>query len=262
MVMTLKVQEASVKTASVEIKSLTVAGKQVTLAVFRQLKVEELIIEDCDLAGIPWGIVNYHWKDCAGGYEHFHVVWQKGDELRQAPIVFNLPPWIIEALNARVWTLPGLWLRWVVLFQPDRVEINKYFSDKKLKLKPDGKKYPDDWTAESPRSTEEEKAWLTLLTGSHNEYVRFDTIGSDGKAGEWRDLAFTEAEKAVARVKLELVIEGIAGKLGIHAPVDEEFGALCVGEYNAAVDRIKALRARYAVQVEALKKLDQLFIAV
>ena len=36
--MIIDVQQAEIKTASVEIKSLTVSGKQLTLAVFRQLQ--------------------------------------------------------------------------------------------------------------------------------------------------------------------------------------------------------------------------------
>jgi hypothetical protein len=54
--------EATVKTAAVEVKSLTISGKQVTLAVFRQLQKEDLINERSDdLLGIPWGTVNYFW---------------------------------------------------------------------------------------------------------------------------------------------------------------------------------------------------------
>jgi hypothetical protein len=85
--------EATVKTAVVEIKSLQISGKQVTLAVFRQLQSGVLIDwKTQTLRGVPWGRVNYHalcldthyheeqdvrWRD------HLHVVWQEGDELRQ-----------------------------------------------------------------------------------------------------------------------------------------------------------------------------------
>lgn len=73
--------EALIKTASVEIKAITISGKQMTLAVFRQLE-QEPIVEPATglLVGIPWGRVNYCGKDCRG--EHMHVLWQKDNELR------------------------------------------------------------------------------------------------------------------------------------------------------------------------------------
>src|SRR5262245_11222553 len=76
--------EATVKTAAVEVKSLTISGKQVTLAVFRQLLNEDLIDERTgDLSGVPECTVNYFWGDCHEG-AHLHVVWQKGTELRRS----------------------------------------------------------------------------------------------------------------------------------------------------------------------------------
>ncbi|MEU5958743.1 hypothetical protein [Streptomyces sp. NPDC047525] len=82
----LTAQNATITTASVEVKTLTIKGKQVTLAVFRQLKEEPLIAEDGTLLGGPWGIVNYHPDKCADAPEHLHVVWQKGDELRRSAV--------------------------------------------------------------------------------------------------------------------------------------------------------------------------------
>jgi hypothetical protein len=81
----LTVRHAEIKTAAVEIKSLTITGKQVTLAVFRQLLEEQLIDEDTgNLFGVPWGTVNYcPNKDC-GNKSHWHTVWQKGTELRRS----------------------------------------------------------------------------------------------------------------------------------------------------------------------------------
>lgn len=84
---------AELRTAAVEIKTLTVSGKQVTLAVFRQLVEEPAITPDGYFAGVPWGTVNYcpGKQNCAGagarfdkGYPHrYHLVWQKGVELRR-----------------------------------------------------------------------------------------------------------------------------------------------------------------------------------
>ncbi|MCA2229618.1 hypothetical protein [Nonomuraea aurantiaca] len=78
---------AQITTAAVEIKTLTVNGKQVTLAVFRQLYEEPLYDRfTWQPAGMPWCRVNYHPDKCADGREHEHVVWQQDDQLRRARI--------------------------------------------------------------------------------------------------------------------------------------------------------------------------------
>lgn len=94
----LTAQTATITTATVEVKTLTISGKQVTLAVFRQLIEEPLIGEDGTLKGTPWGVINHcpekkYWdtdayklQDCATGPTHLHVVWQKGDELRRSRV--------------------------------------------------------------------------------------------------------------------------------------------------------------------------------
>ena len=79
----INVVEAKITTATVEIQTLTINGKQMTLAVFRQLQQEDIFDEEKGrLKGVPWGIVNYFWGDCQPN--HLHVVWQKGNELRRA----------------------------------------------------------------------------------------------------------------------------------------------------------------------------------
>jgi hypothetical protein len=85
------VTEAVVKTVQVEIKALTLNGKQMTLSVFRQLEHDPLIniiYEDTNyylqLLGKPWGKVNYH-AHCLL-YEHLHVIWQKNNELKQSTV--------------------------------------------------------------------------------------------------------------------------------------------------------------------------------
>ena len=89
----IKVQEATVRTAAVEIKALTVNGKQVTMGLFRQLKNEPLVdIETGLLRGVPWGTVNYFFGSCSA--DHSHIVWQSGDELRR---------------SCELWTHPAVW---------------------------------------------------------------------------------------------------------------------------------------------------------
>ncbi|MCZ4516849.1 hypothetical protein O3Q52_53880, partial [Streptomyces sp. ActVer] len=69
-----------------EVKTLTISGKQVTLAVFRQLREEPLIAKDGTIGGTLWGTVNYHPDKCADDREHLHVVWQQGNELRRSSV--------------------------------------------------------------------------------------------------------------------------------------------------------------------------------
>jgi hypothetical protein len=87
--MKIKVEEALVKTATVEIKTLSIAGRQVTLAVFRQLQEESVVdYELLRLNGPVWGRINYHPdKWCSdGGGDHIHLVWQSGTELRRSHV--------------------------------------------------------------------------------------------------------------------------------------------------------------------------------
>ena len=89
----LTVQNAQVSTASVEIKTLTLSGKQVTLAVFRQLIEAPLIKEGGRLNGVAWGTVNYHPDRCGDDTTaHWHVVWQLGDELRRSWVTMTYEP--------------------------------------------------------------------------------------------------------------------------------------------------------------------------
>jgi len=112
--MKINVHDASLKTATVEVKSLTISGKQVTMGVFRQLEQERLIDSETGaFNGLPWGRVNYFWPTCDGaekdGYvsfvdgcfgdntarhgNHLHIVWQHGQELRRACVY---PPWTFK----------------------------------------------------------------------------------------------------------------------------------------------------------------------
>jgi hypothetical protein len=86
----INVEKAQIKTTAVEIKTLTVSGKQVTLSVFRQIPEEELVDwETMSLKGVPWGNINYFWKD-NGNEDFFHLLWQKGKELRRFILRKNL----------------------------------------------------------------------------------------------------------------------------------------------------------------------------
>lgn len=82
---TLPIDEITVQERQVTVKVLTIGTKQITQALFKQLLNESIIDPSTgDLLGIPWGRVNYH-VGCEGIHgTHFHVVWQKDQELRRA----------------------------------------------------------------------------------------------------------------------------------------------------------------------------------
>ncbi|PZG72589.1 hypothetical protein C1I97_37945 [Streptomyces sp. NTH33] len=123
----LTTHNATITTAAVEVKTLTIRGKQVSLSVFRQLREEPLIADDGTLNGVPWGTVNYHPDKCTDLAEHWHIVWQHGQELRRARVFakpdFDREPyehgtfWAEEAdLFVEVWAHE--WLHGRVSNQP------------------------------------------------------------------------------------------------------------------------------------------------
>lgn len=95
------VKTASVQTLTVTVRALMIDNKQVTLAVFRQLPVNDFLkvaagkevfsawgsglgVLDGELVedGALWGRVNYHWKGCVFAHAntdeyapHIHIVW-------------------------------------------------------------------------------------------------------------------------------------------------------------------------------------------
>jgi hypothetical protein len=98
----LTVHNAEIHTATVKIQTLTVSGKQVTLAVFRQLQQSDLLtLNDGTFQGLPWGMVNYCPGDCTFRLSpikeaHEHFIWQEGFELRRCAIPTH------EALNNKL----------------------------------------------------------------------------------------------------------------------------------------------------------------
>lgn len=94
-----EVTDATIATTSIEIKTVVIGKKQMTLSVFRQLPVEPLFdFNDPKLhyRGLLWGHVNYHWNNCAPNglrdpHSHLHVVWQLGPRLVQTPIYKPCP---------------------------------------------------------------------------------------------------------------------------------------------------------------------------
>lgn len=80
----INIENAQIKTASVEIKTITINGKQLTLSVFRQILHEDIFdAETITLKGTPWGLVNYFWKEEYCDHK-IHLIWQSGRELRRS----------------------------------------------------------------------------------------------------------------------------------------------------------------------------------
>lgn len=69
-----KIERVELTTASIEIKTLAIDGKQLTLSVFRQIPKAFLLQEDLSFSGTPLGWVNYFF----GEYKNFrglHILW-------------------------------------------------------------------------------------------------------------------------------------------------------------------------------------------
>ncbi len=80
------ITDASIKQVSIEVKVIKIDNKHMTLAVFRQLPEKPILdVLTGELTGTPWGRVNY-CPDCKNTFPHFHVVWQKGNELCRTTI--------------------------------------------------------------------------------------------------------------------------------------------------------------------------------
>jgi hypothetical protein len=101
---TLTVHNAEVHTATVEVKSLTISGKQVTLAVFRQLLEEHPLDQSGNWKGTPWGFVNY----LNDRRDAVNVVWQKDTELRRGLVVAppsRTPTLLLDDDRAHEWLM-------------------------------------------------------------------------------------------------------------------------------------------------------------
>ena len=88
----LTAHEAIIQTASIDIQTLRVGKKQVTMGLFRQLPLMSITTYPGTLfQGNPWGYVNYWWDgDGRQSSEYtdkpitataLHIVWQRGERL-------------------------------------------------------------------------------------------------------------------------------------------------------------------------------------
>jgi len=83
-------RNVQVRTATVEVKHITISDRKLTQTVFRQVQEEDIIdFENAIYKGIPWGHVNYFWGSWKGSRATEttkHILWQKADELRRCVI--------------------------------------------------------------------------------------------------------------------------------------------------------------------------------
>lgn len=105
----LTVQNATVTTATIEVKTLTIGARQVTQGIFKQLIEEPLTAEDGTLNGVPWGHVTWHPDKCGDDSDHWHVVWQSGQNLRRSQIDktprFDRLPMNFECADYEAWEM-------------------------------------------------------------------------------------------------------------------------------------------------------------
>lgn len=84
--MSVETKNAEITSASVEINTLRVSGRQLTLRTFRQLPAKSPIDpQSHEMRGTVWGWVNYFWK---GAKSDMHAVWQSDGKLYRYPLSY------------------------------------------------------------------------------------------------------------------------------------------------------------------------------
>lgn len=74
------ISQVKISTLSMEIKTISLNKKQMTLSFFRQIPREKLIdFDSAKLNGVPWGRINYFWQDHSAG--DIHVIWQNNNQI-------------------------------------------------------------------------------------------------------------------------------------------------------------------------------------
>ncbi len=241
----LTVQNAEITTARVEIKTLTVSGKQVTLAVFRQLRDTQVVRDDGTLAGQPWGVVNYHPDRCDKNPAHLHVVWQRGTDLLRSAV--EVRPTFDK-------------------FCPD--EADSFLDSVVLQLASTG---ATRFFQGEPPIDQWGYAHDGVLIGEEQHLVVRAELSEKGTEtaralGQFRRVAATQRDardpaSAAERLEqakqhLDQAVRMLRQELGEHST--EEFFT----SYRTAVDEENARRRRHRDIRASLAALPQLFIAV
>jgi hypothetical protein len=250
---------ATIHTATISIKVMRIDRKQVTLATFRQLDEESIFLADGTLRGVPWGRVSYTWQGCKP-HTDFFVVWQDGDHLKRSPVPTTGADW-----DAWVW---------------DRNAVKEFWAE------------PDDgnhWL-HIVQWCEEKVTDLQSRVSANSSAKLFNTYGNV-IYGRWRMGNGTLTPSTFwghAHPLLTQILERAGcGQIEVSHHDNNCCALTCqsadlpaliaylerttaeyrdkhraaqeaLGDWN---ERYEAVGARFWTQVEAMRKLDQLFIA-
>lgn len=257
----LTVHNAEIRTATVEVNTLTLAGKQVTLSVFRQLRERKLINDDGTLNGKPWGTVNYHPDKCGDADQHLHVVWQSGTSLfrDRVGLAVSHPKWV-EAKAATAWvdakvredvttTLTG--------WEPLAEDFTKAFLGITVGMSMSAEAKQATWTRrhvdDMRRVVAEHGPSYQVFPVAARERPTRTSSGLEAARAAARNWQVTAGEELLAS-------EGLFEKAlaGLPATPLTEAESWLVAEVRQEVDR----RRRHRDVRTALVDLPQLFIAV
>jgi hypothetical protein len=258
----LTVHNATINTAAVEVKTLTISGKQVTLAVFRQLREEQLIAKDGTLNGQPWGYVNYHPDKCDEP-GHRHYVWQRGDELLRCRV--DSKPEFAQTvrLNEATHYLTSLVDEWLhdrdeCPIEDDQVHVLRargtsvrvYDMGLPAEFVVYAKVYSE--LSEVVRARQNVDAAADMLHETLKSGMSFGQPATDERIQRIRvRLQEAEATYSQAWAAFQVFVDQLPGSLGeLRAALD------------MAVDAETARRARHRSVRTELAALPQLFIAV
>lgn len=261
--------EATVRTATVEVKTLTINGKQVTLAVFRQLIDAEVIDTRGMLPrvnGQTWGSVNYHPDKCAEDSEHLHVVWQQGDHLRRAYLSLTKRTSTILSRQDSAQALFVLACALRVLEGDElAVESSGYGMREQNRIVVGGDpKAPGTWWVRNVGSFEKdtfnrlvEARDCAAGRATSDRYTQYFGIGSGGRSLSGPEGAQVWIDEHMARLRQEIQRQEWRDTVAT-----EQSSRAVMTLYRSATAENDAFEAEYGRLIDEMKSLDQLFIAV
>lgn len=277
------VHDATIKTATVAVKALTISGKQVTLAVFEQLERETLLDpETGELRGLPWGRVNYYRKPCEP--DHLHVVWQRGEDLRRDCVyerrsaetrAYNE---IVHEINKNIEVLSKVYLMAEILADSEKMRHFGTYKEPPYRISG-----PWGWCNVTDLSqTTSLRDWLQGISAHEAERRTVPSAQSQPSFpdssttfydpptrrpetdAEWHD-RLTEVREQ-RHVRLQATFDRVFGELeGSMEPTPDGISAAITRQF---ADRSQlrtvegAVAAAYRRHYKELLALDQLFIAV
>lgn len=242
----LTVHNVEIQTPTITIGVMKVGRKQVTLAVFRQLREAGLVSKDGYLVGRPWGVVNYHPDKCAEAEPHWHVVWQQGDQLRRAAV--DIRPSFPVFGSDEGDRFIASWVHDLIVDSGDRwVEKDSLttnlarYEDVVTRLS-DGLPVSYGLTAEGRRAT---AAWIELQDNAENLRER--------GPNEWLEKTVLDNKR-----RLAAAMEKFTAQVAAFGATTSELAT----QHQAVVDAERQRRRRHIEVRRQLAELPQLFIAV